>query len=543
MSLTRMRKKMQGWFRYVIYLLAVIFVGSIIALAVGGSMMQRAGGGSAGGAVGPKSPVAKVNGEKITSETFENAVQNQSKMYEQMGQQIGPLEQSQLRQNVLDGLVQQRLMVQAARDEHVSVSRGDINKKIDDIVNQEIDKYRNTLLEKTKGPKTDEALNIELDKRQKGLTVNKIRDDIQKNINRDAVSDQLMIDGLQKVLEAKVDSSDKALIANYDQVRIAQITVDTKKRTDAEAETKAKDLVAKLRAGEDFAKTAMASSDDYLAKKGGDRQFPMGRTYMEPELAGPAFSLKQGEISDPIKMSQGYVIIKILERKSNLPKDFNDPKQHKIYQEQYVQSEKSRLQNTYFEDLKKKAKIEILDPEMKANDAMKQIMTASDDAGRKTAALNAIALYNKALSAIQGETSASARIYSQMVMIYNMLASPKPNDNAAAKAEEVKYRAEAKKMLIEALNYAETNQLRLMLINMNIEDKENDKALENLLIVSDNAYNENMQVHMQILMMAEKIKSLPKAAELIAKEKKWIEDNNKKMKAQQPSSMPVTTKP
>lgn len=537
MSITRMRKQMQGWFRWVIYLLALIFIGGIIALAVGGSMMQRAGTPS--NAPGnPKTIVAKVNGEKITSETFENAIKNESSMYEQMGQQIGPFDDVKMRMTVLDKLVNQRLMVQAAKAERVSVSRSDVNNKIDEYVNQEVDQYRNMLLAKTKGPKTDEALNIELDKRQKGLTVNKIRDDVKKSINRDAVVDQLMIDGLQKALEAKVDSSDKALAASYDEVRIAQITIDTKKRSAAEAEAKAKDLVQKIRAGEDFAKVATASSDDYFAKKGGDRGFPMGRAYMETELAGPAFSLKPGEISDPIKMPQGFMIIKILDHKANLPKDFNDPKQHKKYMDEYINREKTRIENAFSEDMKKKAKIEIIDPEMKAHDATKQIMSAQDDTARKAAAIAAIEAYKKALSAVQGETSASARIYSQMVMIYNFLASPKPGETPAAKAESAKYRTEAKNMLTEALNYTENNQLRLMLVNMNIEDKENDKAIENLLIVSDNAYNDNMQMHMQIQMLAEKLKGSPKAAEIIANEKKWLDENNKKMKTQ-PTQMPT----
>lgn len=540
MSITRMRKQMQGWFRYVVYLLAVIFVGGIIALAIGGSMMQSPDAAKTGG---PKDIIAKINDDKITGETFESAIENESSMYEQMGQQIGPFEQVQMRQSVLDRLIQQRIMVQSARDENIKVSKGDINKKIDEYIKQEVDRFRETLLDKVKGPKTDEALNVELGKRQKGLTVKKIEEDIRKNIKRDAVRDQLMIEGLQKKLESKVDSSEKALAANYDEVRIAQITIDDKKRSAAEAETKAKLLVQKIKAGEDFAKVAAASSDDYWASKSGDRGQAMGRAYMEPDLAGPAFNLKQGEISDPIKMAQGFVIIKVLERKANLPKDFNDPKQHKKYLDEYIQREKGEIANSYYENAKKKAKIEILDPEMKAHDAMKQIMTAQDDAGRKNAAVNAIAIYKKALSDINGETSASARIYSQMVMIYNLLASPGPGDNPAAKSEQIKYRTEAKNMLVEALNYAETNQLRLMLVSMNIEDKEYDKALENLLIVSNNAYADNAQIHMQIQSMAEQIKGSAKAAEIVANEKKWMDDYSKRMQEQQSTQIPVSPNP
>lgn len=535
MSITGMRRWMQGWFHYVVYLLAIIFVVGIIGLAVGGGRNQRAGSSQSGS---PETPIAKVNGDQISRQTFDTAVENETKQYEQAGQQVGAFEQVQLRLSVLDRLVNQRIMVQAANSERVPVSKNDINKKVDEYVNQEIDTYRTAMLAKISGPKTDEALNKELAKRQNGLTVDKIRDDVRKSINRDAVRDQLLMQGLQKTIEAKVDSSENGLSASYDEVKLAQITVDSTKRPAPEAEKIARDLVQKIRAGEDFVKVASASSDDPYAKKGGDRGLFMGRAYMEPELAKVAFALKQGEVSDPIKMPQGYMIVRALEHKVNLPKDFSDPKKHKEYLDSYVEREKSAVVNTFFESARKSAKIEILDPEMKAHSVAKDLYSARSEAEMKANAVKSIAAYKTALSGVNGESSASARIYSQMVMLYSMLGAARPGDNAAAKQEATKYRVEAKNAITEALNYTESNQLRMMLAQMNIDSKEFDKALENLQLVSDNAYADPVQIHMQIMMLAEKIKGSSKATAIIAKEKKFIDDSNKQAKAQPPVTIP-----
>jgi parvulin-like peptidyl-prolyl isomerase len=530
MSLTSMRKNMQGWFRYVMYLIVIIFIIGIIGLAIGGGMLRNQ---NQNGQTSDSQYVAVVGNEKIDRTTFTNAVESERQQYEQMGQTLGPFDEVQMTLSVLERLANQKIMVQAAESEGIKVSKREINDRIDQVVKEEVDKYRQILLGKSKTPKTDEELNKVLAKRQKGLTVKKIEEDIRKNINKDAVRDQLLMEKLQQSIESKIDTSEDALKASFDEVRLAQITIDTTKLKPNEAEAKAKELVKRIKGGEDFAKVAQEASNDAFASKGGDRGIYLGRTYMEPELAKVAFSLNKGDVSDPIKMPQGYVIIKVLDKRTNLPKDFNDPKKHKQYMDAYVQREKNNAFNAFFEQAKKKIKVSILDPELKAHQLARSIYMSANQAEMKSNALKAIAEYKKALSAVNGESMASARIYSQMAMIYTLLAAPAPGNNEAAKKETASYRAEAKNALIEALNYTESNQIRLMLARMNIEDKEYDKALESLQLVSDNAYQDPPQIHYQVMMLAQQIKNSDKAKQIIAKENKWLEDYSKRMKTEQ----------
>jgi peptidyl-prolyl cis-trans isomerase D len=81
--------------------------------------------------------------------------------------------------------------------------------------------------------------------------------------------------------------------------------------TDAEAKALAAKLLDAVRGGEDFAAVARKSSEDQgSASRGGDLGcFPRGR--MLPEFEGAAFSMAAGEISDPVRTSLGYHIIRL----------------------------------------------------------------------------------------------------------------------------------------------------------------------------------------------------------------------------------------
>ncbi len=80
------------------------------------------------------------------------------------------------------------------------------------------------------------------------------------------------------------------------------------------AQEKANDLVKKLRAGQDFAQTAMSESSDSNALKGGDLGW---RTLKDmPTLfVSEVGKLRQGSISEPLRSPSGFHILKMLELK------------------------------------------------------------------------------------------------------------------------------------------------------------------------------------------------------------------------------------
>ncbi|HUO31282.1 MAG TPA: peptidylprolyl isomerase [Bryobacteraceae bacterium] len=105
---------------------------------------------------------------------------------------------------------------------------------------------------------------------------------------------------------------------------LLKTTGDPKK--DAEVKAKADDLVKQLRAGANFADMVKKYSEDPgSAQKGGEYDGVV-RGQMVPEFEKVAFSLKPGEISDPVKTTYGYHIIQVLAHEPAQMKSFNDVK-------------------------------------------------------------------------------------------------------------------------------------------------------------------------------------------------------------------------
>ena len=114
---------------------------------------------------------------------------------------------------------------------------------------------------------------------------------------RRLVEDSLLVDGLQEKL---------APAREVEQAHVRHILVDS--------EEKAQEVLAKLKAGGDFAALAAEYSTDPGSKdQGGDLGwFPRGVMVQEFEEA--AFSLPVGEVSGPVQTTFGYHIIEVLER-------------------------------------------------------------------------------------------------------------------------------------------------------------------------------------------------------------------------------------
>jgi len=123
-----------------------------------------------------------------------------------------------------------------------------------------------------------------------------------------------------------------------------------------EAEEKANKIMKELKSGADFKVLAEKYSEDRFAEKGGDLGYiPKG--YLPREAEKVAFSMKAGEVSDVIKSSIGYQIVKVYEK---VPEQQLPLEKVKDFLIRYLQPRLSKeLLASHISKLREKAKIRI----------------------------------------------------------------------------------------------------------------------------------------------------------------------------------------
>jgi hypothetical protein len=145
-----------------------------------------------------------------------------------------------------------------------------------------------------------------------------------------AYADDLRENSDKLVSDADIEQYYRSNQSQFEQVRARHILIraeaDQEDSAGAEAEKKraakreearkkAESLLARIRAGEDFAKLASEFSEDPGSKsKGGDLDY-FSRGQMVPEFEAAAFALKPGEVSQLVETQFGFHIIKVEDRR------------------------------------------------------------------------------------------------------------------------------------------------------------------------------------------------------------------------------------
>jgi peptidyl-prolyl cis-trans isomerase C len=164
---------------------------------------------------------------------------------------------------------------------------------------------------------------------------------------------------LEKEIETKAKVTDqdvkdyyekhKEELSSINQIKAGHILVKT--------EDEAKKILERIKKGEDFTSLAKKYSIDIgSAKNGGDLGF-FSPGQMVPEFEAAAFRLKKGEISKPVRTKFGYHIIRVADKKTGKPLEF-DKVRNAIFQRLSAEKQKEFF-DTYIDGLRKTYKVEI----------------------------------------------------------------------------------------------------------------------------------------------------------------------------------------
>jgi parvulin-like peptidyl-prolyl isomerase/Tfp pilus assembly protein PilF len=501
-SLRRTRKKLQKQvIRWTIWLgITLIFV---LGMFSGFSWVERQVRG-----LNLPRDIARVNGEEIPRQQYEQAL---TRLTQFGPRRLSPQDWAFFKEQIFHELVDNELLRQEAYRRGLRVTRADINKRIDELVQLQ-------LVSAKQQYERDKDFR-DFVRRQYG-SFDALASDLRRQLGRQrsAFEQDLLMEKLQRSIEQEVKVTEKDLLDTYTKFRLRHIFVSTdrflpkgKQPTDqerAEAKRKALERAKELRErvikGEDFAKLAEKESDDPVTKrKGGDLgelSLDAARWRIGEDAMSILPKLKVGDVSEPIEGFNGYHIVKLEGKRVEPPEDYNKVRYRceekkcgniwlgergekkcpkcgstKIKQigerkkelldelkQQRVQERRMRL----LQELRERARIEIYDPELKAIAASREGNTEE-----------AIRYYREALK-ITLENPEARRHFLFPDLIHYQLSRLYMGQGKLKEAE---------REIRKALDYSDDNELHIQLGSILLLQGKKDAALKEFMKVAESS--------------------------------------------------------
>ncbi|PKN72939.1 MAG: peptidylprolyl isomerase [Candidatus Cloacimonetes bacterium HGW-Cloacimonetes-3] len=211
---------------------------------------------------------------------------------------------------VLVEMIEQRLMIQRAKDLNIKIDEARIKGNAERYLKQIKARYP-----------SEQAFAADL--RKSKLTESDLLKYYVDMLSESALTEQLV----NKYISSKVKISDKEMMAFYtatkDTLAVKPVSwklgmimreVNAGNEADAQKLSEIQAILARLKAGEDFATLAAAESDCPSKEVGGDLGFFTAGMMVKP-FEQAAFALKEGDISEIVKTQFGYHIIKMEEKR------------------------------------------------------------------------------------------------------------------------------------------------------------------------------------------------------------------------------------
>lgn len=247
----------------------------------------------------PERPLAaRVNGQPIYLVDYERQVAQYQDALAASGVDIAsPEGQERLRQmraQILDWMIEQVLIEQAAAGMGITVTDEEVQAAIAQLVQD---------------AGSQEAFQERLER--SGMTLSDLQAQLRAELLRARV-----LERVQATVPERAE-----------QVHARHILVDTRERAEA--------LLSQIQAGADFAQLARTySQDESTRDAGGDLGwFPRG-VLLAPEVEEVAFSLQAGQVGPIVQSQFGYHIVQTLERKQDEP---ISPEHRQLLQDRAVQ--------------------------------------------------------------------------------------------------------------------------------------------------------------------------------------------------------------
>lgn len=295
-------------------------------------------------------PVAKVNGEAIDKENLDKIVSIRVEQYEAQGYALTDEEMQDIRQELLDGLIDQTLLRQRADELKIELDEGQAEAQYQSFLDQFATE--------------EEAVDF---LEEKGYSV--------KMLKKDISVDLLVQKLLEEELFSKTEPDPADVQAFYDDnpsyfnvpesiharhilIKVSEEEGQGHSREDAlERIINVKDQLA---GGADFAELAKVLSEGPSSTEGGDLGW-FSKGQMVPPFEEAAFALQEGEISPVVETNFGFHVIKMEGKKEASVTPLEEVEDSII---EFLRQDKFPvIYDEYMADLKSSAEIEYFSSE------------------------------------------------------------------------------------------------------------------------------------------------------------------------------------
>lgn len=277
--------------------------------------------------------VAKVNGAVFTQKDLDAEVDrliSQTTFHRNV-----PLEKRKFyHDKAIEALVNRELQYQEAVAKGMEIDKEKVNAQMENI---------------RKRFRSPEEYKAALEK--EGITEEKVRAQVEKEMLVQNVAAKKVTEA-SKISENDLKEYYEKNAAKFKQPESVKLRIISTKD-----EKKAQDILARVKAGEDFGDLASKMSEDSYRVKAGEIGY-MHKGRMLPEIEEAAFKLKMGEMSDLIKAENNWFIIKLEDKKPEQQLSFEEVKDKLKNELETIRAQE--LREAWITDLRAKAKIEVL---------------------------------------------------------------------------------------------------------------------------------------------------------------------------------------
>jgi peptidyl-prolyl cis-trans isomerase SurA len=271
--------------------------------------------------------VARVNDAVVTKSDLQRSREQLQQELKQVKVPDADREFASREKNLLRDLIDQKLLIQEAKDQGITVEN-DVIKRLDEIRKQ------NNL---------ESMEDLEKAAKDQGISFEDFKDNLRNSMLTQRVISQEVGRRLQLTPAevAKYYNEHKQEFKRPEMVRLSEILVSTEAKPNAPApdlnaaEAKAKSLLEQIKGGAKFEDVAKKSSEDSSAAQGGDLG-GFKRGDLSAEIENVVFPMQVGQVTDVIRTKQGFIILKVTDHKPEgfmTEKEAEEPIQERLYYE------------------------------------------------------------------------------------------------------------------------------------------------------------------------------------------------------------------